>query len=287
MLLSSARGLGLALAALTATVGASATAQEFSIEGADTAVIGAADAQTWRFKVGLGVAVVPDYVGSDTYTLVPLPKLQATKATYQVDLTGNKITSNVLPFANWQFGPSAQYLSSSRCSSDDNRVNDMNCLQSALMLGARAGYVFTVPSFVGEARIIPQLEFLGDISGANDGYTVEPRVVLAQPLNPQWTVAAVPSLLFGSEKYESYYFGVSGPQSRASGLRQYDAVGGLQQVSLLAAADWQFATSWSATFLARYARLTGDAEDSPLVDGPGGRGDANQLAAGAYVAYQG
>ncbi len=281
------RLLGLAVAVLSAVGGGLASAQELAVEGADAGVLpaDAADGKTWRFKVGLGLAVVPDYVGSNNYTLAPLPKLQAAKGFYQVDVTGNRLTSNVVPLANWQFGPSAQYISNNRCSSDDNRVNNMHCLHSALMVGGRLGYAFTVPSFIESARIVPQFEVLGDVSGANDGLTFEPRVVVVQPLNPEWTVTAVPSLLFGSESYENYYFGVTARQSRQSGLRQYDADGGLQQVGLLATADWQFAPRWGATVLARYARLVGDAEDSPLVDGDGGRGDANQFAIGGYVSY--
>ncbi len=89
----------------------------------------------------------------------------------------------------------------------------------------------------------------------------------------------------GSEDYERYYFGVDGTQSRASGLPQHDADSGFQQVGLLGVFDYDLTNNWRLSFIGRYMRMVGDAEDSPLVDGDGGRGSANQWAGGAIVSY--
>lgn len=49
--------------------------------------------------------------------------------------------------------------------------------------------------------------------------------------------------------------------------------------------DYDLTNNWRLSFIGRYMRMVGDAEDSPLVDGDGGRGSANQWAGGAIVSY--
>lgn len=55
------------------------------------------ESPSWRYRVGLGLALVPDYVGSDDYRFVPLPQLSASKGPQYAALTGGYLSSNVLP----------------------------------------------------------------------------------------------------------------------------------------------------------------------------------------------
>jgi MipA family protein len=241
---------------------------------------------SWRYRVGLGLALAPDYVGSDDYRFVPLPQFSASKGPQYVALTGGYLSSNVLPSQNWRLGPTAKYIRGDRCNAQDNRVNDQKCQADALMLGATGGYAFTFKGLNDEnANLTPTLEVLGDVAGANEGVTIEPQLNYAQRLSDRWQMALRGFATFGSEDYERYYFGVNGTQSRASGLSQHDADGGFQQVGLLGVFDYDLTDHWRLSFVGRYMRMVGDAEDSPLVDGDDGRGSANQWVGGAIVSY--
>jgi outer membrane protein len=242
-----------------------------------------APAPVWRFTVGLGAAVVPDYVGSDNYTLAALPKLRAQKGPYYADLTGPFVSSNVLPSQTWQLGPAGQFIKGDRCNSADNTVNNMNCQSDAFMLGAQAGYNFRLTE---QSRISPKARLLFDVAGANDGLTFEPLVEYANRLSDRWGLLLQGNLLVGSENYENYYFGVTGRQSRQSGLSTYDADGGVQQFGFTAVGSYNATQAIRIDVLGRYQRLVGDAADSPLVDGTSdSRGDANQFIFGVIGAY--
>lgn len=236
----------------------------------------------WRFTAGLGIAILPDYVGSDDYTFSLLPKLRAQKEAYFVDVTGPYLTSNVLPSARWHLGPAAQFIKGGRCNVQDNAVNNMNCQSDAVMLGGIGGYNYPLTP---QSMLAPKLRIMGDAAGANDGFSFEPMIDYQQRLSDSWGLLLRGNMIAGSDNYEDYYFGVSGPQSRSSGLRTYNADGGIQQLGLTAVGSYSLSDAIRFDLVGRYQRLVGDAEDSPLVDGHNGRGDANQFIMGVIASY--
>jgi outer membrane protein len=267
-------------------VGAAVQAGSATAQIADIGDTEAADKHSaqkaWRYTVGFGPAVVPDYVGSDDYTVGLAPKLRAEKAAYFVDVTGPLITSNVLPTQTWQLGPAAQYIKGGRCNSNDNVVNDMNCQADAFMLGGMGGYNYSLSDV---SRLSAKLRMMFDITQANEGYTVEPLVEYGHRISNSWGLLLQGNLLVGSENYQDYYFGVSGPQSRQSGLREYGADGGVQQFGFTAVGSYDATDRIRLDLVGRYQRLVSDAEDSPLVDGQNGRGDPNQFIFGLIASY--
>jgi outer membrane protein len=241
---------------------------------------------TWRYRIGLGLGVTPDYVGSDDYRLAPIPQITAFKGPRYVNLTGTYLFSNLLPTANWRLGPTAKFIRGDRCNAKDDKVSEQKCQADALMLGGTGGYAFDVPGINNQqAKLTPAIEILGDVTKANEGMTIEPQINFAQRLSSDWRMALRGFGIWGSDNYEGYYFGVDQIQARDSGLPQYDADGGFQQFGLLGVFDYDITKRWRLSLLGRYARLIGDAQDSPLVDGDEGRGSANQFLGGAIVSY--
>jgi outer membrane scaffolding protein for murein synthesis (MipA/OmpV family) len=267
-----------------ATLAAPAWAQVADVGG--TASVDAQDkvpAANWRFTLGLGAALVPDYVGSDDYEVAVLPKLRAQKGPYYADLTGPLMTSNVLPSDTWQLGPAGQFIKGGRCNSSDNTVNDMRCQSDAFMLGAMAGSRFRLTD---DSSLTPRARMLFDVTGANEGFTFEPQLEYARRLSTDWALLLQGNLIVSSDNYANYYFGVSGPQSQQSGLDTYNAEGGIQQFGFTAIGRYNITKAWSLDLIGRYQRLVGDAQDSPLVDGTGNsRGDPNQFIFGLVGAY--
>jgi outer membrane protein len=78
----------------------------------------------------------------------------------------------------------------------------------------------------------------------------------------------------------SSYFGIDAADAAASGLDEFNADEGFKDVNLL---SYRFLERWSLAVIGTYARLLGDAEDSPVVDDVG---DANQFFGGALINYR-
>ncbi|HSA82816.1 MAG TPA: MipA/OmpV family protein, partial [Geminicoccaceae bacterium] len=83
------------------------------------------------------------------------------------------------------------------------------------------------------------------------------------------------------EDYMSSYFGIDAADAARSGLDQFNADEGFKDVSVGGALTYRY-DRLSVSLLANYARLIGDAADSPVVDDAG---DENQFFGGALVNY--
>jgi outer membrane protein len=252
----------------------------------DTPDIGQPESASWRFRLGLGLAIAPDYVGSDDYILAPLPQFTASKGPQYVNITGTYLFSNVIDSPNWRLGPTAKFINDRRCNAEDNRVNDQKCQSNAFMLGLTGGYAFDIGGFNNaNAKLSPTVEVLGDVAGANDGVTIEPQLNFAQKLSENWRMGLRAFGTWGSDNYNTYYFGVTGRQSQDSGLSRHNADAGFYQTGLLGVFDYDISQNWRLSLIGRYARMLGDAEDSPMVDGAQARGSANQWLGGTVISY--
>ena len=132
-----------------------------------------------------------------------------------------------------------------------------------LELGGFGGYTWKEWSALVEVRqgvnghdgLISDLSFnyTGDISHAF--YQEGPPLILS--LGPEASLV--------DSKYSETYFGVNPQQSFHSGLPVYNANGGLLKYGVAATLIIPITYKISATMVAGFARLSGDAADSPLV----------------------
>ena len=76
------------------------------------------------------------------------------------------------------------------------------------------------------------------------------------------------------------FFGISAAGAAASGLSQFDAESDFKDIGVNVGLTYKFTPKWSATGLASFTRLLGDAEDSPVTDD---EGDASQFFIGALI----
>lgn len=121
------------------------------------------------------------------------------------------------------------------------------------------------------------------LSGDDRGATADLSLGYALPLSK--TLLFLPSIytVWASEDHMQSYFSVSGTQAAQSGNRRFDAGAGFKTVGLDAALQWSVSESWGVFTQAGYARLIGDAADSPLV---ADKGDPNQFSGMAGVSYR-
>jgi MipA family protein len=267
------------LAGVLAFLFGSPVSAQVQIDASVPASVGApteGPTDTWRYTLGLGVAAVPDYEGSEDYKAAPLPIARAQKGYQYGQLFGSKVTSNLVADPNFRAGLVAQYISK-RDDVENNRVDNLKTVDPALMLGGLAGYDLHLnPGTLGF-----EVEWTHDVIDGNDGWLLQPEIRYRQKLDDKWGLNVSTTLTYASNDYMDTYFSISPADSARSGLPTYNASAGFKDVGATMALTYNFTENWTGGGLIGYKRLLNDAEDSPVTK----VGNENQYVAGLFFAY--
>jgi outer membrane protein len=225
--------------------------------------------------------MAPDYEGSDHYEPVPLWNLSVGNLyhpkTY-VQLLGPRLRSNFIPDDHWRLGLAGQFIRK-RDDVENDRVDALESVDPSVMLGVVGGYDFLAEP---QQDLILEVEARQDVANDN-GFLATVRGVYAGRLTSSWRLVAFAGSTWASDDYMSSYFGIDAADAAASGLDEFNADEGIKDVNFGGALSYRFLERWSVAALGTYARLLGDAEDSPVVDDVG---DANQFFGGVLVNYR-
>ena len=80
------------------------------------------------------------------------------------------------------------------------------------------------------------------------------------------TLSAGPGMTWASGPYMRTFFGVSATQSAASGLPQFQASSGVEDVRFSLSGNYRLTTAWNLGARASVARLRGSAAESPITE---------------------
>ncbi|WP_170975489.1 MipA/OmpV family protein [Martelella alba] len=235
---------------------------------------------TGQFTLGAGMA--PEFEGSDDYKAVPLVLGRVAYETYYLEIQGSSARINLSPLPNIAFGPAVASRGGRDHSVDNDRIARMHEIDRAFEAG---GFVrFSLRQVLDPTdELAFETEILADTSGVYDGYVVT--------FGPIYSFSPTDNLRLGMRLFATYaddnfaqtYFGVNADDAARSGLAQYSASGGLKDAGLGVNALYRFNDSWGLTATVRYARLLGDAADSPIVKDAG---SPSQTFIGAGVFYR-
>lgn len=227
------------------------------------------------------IGMVPDYIGSDDYTIAGAPAGRITfSGTRDLRLIATNLTSNLINHEFIRFGPAINYRFG-RDDVDDDIVDRMGDIDSAFEIGASMGLDFSNASSPRH-RFGAFLEFLHDVSGEHGGYLVTGTMKYWRPLGRAFDFGLQAGVTYGNRDYMNAYFGVSASDSALSGLPTYSANGGIRDLTITPSLIFHLSKKWHIGGFFRYQRILSDAADSPLVDQ---RGDANQILVGLGLAY--
>ena len=230
--------------------------------------------QAAKVSLGAGVGAAPDYEGSEDYEAVPLPFARiAWEDGMFVDLFVNTVKANLLRDKTWRLGVAAHYIQE-RDDVDNDKVDDLEDVDTAIMLGGFAGFDYQN----WNVSVIA----VQDIADGNDGSLIILSGGYTFPVSPEFKLPVSLSTTYADEDYMSSYFGIDGDDAARSGLDTYNADAGFKDVSLSLIPTYKIADNWGLMGVVRYSRLIGDAEDSPVVND---EGDENQYLAGILVTY--
>jgi len=244
----------------------------------------------WDFRVGAGTVYTPAFLGSKDYQLLLVPDLRVAYKDRFFLSEAEGMGYNVVNTDGWRFGPVAR-LAFARNDNGNNPFRiagpksdalvGLGNVSDTLELGGFGGYTWKEWSALVEVRqgvnghdgLISDFSFnyTGDISHAF--YREGPPLILS--LGPEASLV--------DSKYNESYFGVNPQQSFHSGLPVYNDNGGLLKYGVAATLIVPITYKISATIVAGYARLSGDAADSPLVTQ---RGSPNQATISIFFSYE-
>ena len=129
------------------------------------------------------------------------------------------------------------------------------------MLGVTGGWDFITSP---DRSVGVFAEARGDIANGH-GWLVTPGLRGRQSLKHGFGIGGVLSTTWASEDYMADYFGIDADDAQRSGLSDYDADAGIKDVSIAGALTYRITERLQVGLVARYARLLGDAADSPIV----------------------
>lgn len=263
-----ARRFTSALAAMAAAFAMDARAQ------------GAVEVPSVPTMIGLGIASVPDYVGSDDRKFTPLPIFRDTFSDGHryISLVGTQLTLNLLSSPRFHLGPMLNYHAARDDKVDDRVVKNMEKVDAEVELGLFGQMVFADEGNKRNRTIVT-----GNYLTADGRGIARLNVRWWHQVAPQWDLLLGADVAYGDKDYNNHYFGVNPGNVGTSGLPNYAAGSGVNQYSVTAVAAWYINRSWMGIGGVQLAQIAGDAKDSPLVSD---RGDKNQATFLVGVIYQ-
>ena len=219
-------------------------------------VMGDEKLPTLRQTYGAGLAVQPSYIGSDRYKIMPSPFFDVRYEDVAFLSVGEGIGVNLLRGDGFRAGVAVGY-DLGRNTHDDPRIRHLPNISAAAEPKIFAQY-FLKP-------VVLTFDLRKGIGG-NDGIVGDVGAYVPIPLNEanNLILFAGPSVSLADRRYMNSYFGVSPESSRISGLRAFDAGGGLANAGAGATLLYLMGEHWMVIGNAAYQRLLGDAGRGPI-----------------------
>ena len=238
------------------------------------------DVKATTYTVGLGVAMLPDYEGSEDYQGAPVPYFRAQMASGRyLQLLGPTLTANLLEGRTWQAGPLVRYRAERNDDVENNQVKWMKKVDAALELG---GFV----SFQQD-KWSAKFDIAQDVAGGHEGFVATLTGGYAFIRSQTTMLGLNLSTTYANSQYMDSYFTVSPLDSLRTGLsgirlRPYDAGSGIKDVAATLIGRYNFDKHWGIMGALQFKQLVGDAADSPVTDDAGSSG---QMALGVLATY--
>jgi outer membrane protein len=214
----------------------------------------AAQERSFNFALRGGVAVAPEYPGSDDYEASPLAGFTFGSLKWGGLALGDGI--GAIPENGLRFGGSFRLVGSRRVS-DSPELAGLRDIDTAVELGLALTYQQTNWNVFGEVR---------QGFGGHHGVTGTIGSDLIFRPSDRLTIAGGPRINLGDSEYANTYFGVSAAEAGASSFGAFDADGGVLGAGLSVSATYKMTDRWSLEGTASYEKLLNDAEDSTITN---------------------
>ncbi len=293
MIRSAAQNLLLCTAAAVALISTIAQAQvRVATDPDPTRLENAPEESTpsdWQIRIGAGAIYAPAFIGSDHYQLQAGPDFEVRyKDRFYLSVIDGA-GFDLIKTENLRVGPVVKFQQKRRESGKGTfviaggRTDELRGLGSVAATAEAGGYVqYQSGGLSARAEVRKGI-------GGHDGIIADLSARFAAPI-PVPSISARPVIVsvgpratIVDNKYNDSYFSIDAGQSTRSGLRTFDAKGGLLSYGLGSAIIVPLSNHFSGSILAGYDRVASDAANSPLVRD---RGSRNQATLGLGLSYR-
>ncbi len=213
--------------------------------------------QPWQVTAGAGVMARPEFPGSDSLELRPLPAFNITYGDrwflnadglggYLVRRDHSSLTLSLAPDFTRRDESDAPHL---------RGVGDVDRTAVARLKGA-----YNIGPVTATAAVSTDVADQGH--GTVAEVTLQSRADITQRFSLSYGIAA----RWIDDEYAETFFGIDATQSQRSGLSQYEAQNGLGDARLFVNAVYALSPRWIIAAGATAGQLQGDAKDSPIVE---------------------
>lgn len=223
--------------------------------------------------VTLGAQAIaqPKYEGGKDYEVNAAPIIKFSGANLfpaflRVDARNiNDIGLGLLNFGGFSAGPAVGYRFD-REEDDGRLLRGLGDVDGGFLVGGFARYDFKLSNWQ-ETKAYGRVSYLTQVSGDEDtGGILRLQGGVDSKLAPSLFLKSFAAVEFADDDYMQTYFGVTAAQSARSGLGQFSPDAGAKSFHIGTTAEYEFAPTWTVTAGIEYARLIGDAADSPVVE---------------------
>lgn len=206
-----------------------------------------------HLTLGVGVAHVPTYQGSDDYRTLPVPVIDLVSGPFYANLRDG-VGIHVVSSDTLTIGGGVGVMPGYRRRDVPEGVDKLSFgagarLFAKLNAGGVIATIGGMQGFAGGSK--------GFIADASLSYPIilSPRIQLIPSVGTSWA----------DGKHNDRYFGIDAGEAAASGLPRFRAGSGFKDVSALMTANYRMTSRINLTASGGLTTLLGEVKDSPLV----------------------
>lgn len=224
-----------------------------------------------RYRVALGVQLVPSFAGADRTSLKPFWDFNSARGDdpFPFEAPDESSGFTIVETGGIEFGAALNF------------ENGRNYRVPGI---GKVGNSFEVGGFA-QTMIRPDLRARIELRrglGGHEAWVGVASVDYVARKGDSRLFSIGPRVTLADARYQRSYFGVSAAEAAATGLPAYRPDAGIHAVGANIGYLHQLSDRWTLHSYARYDRLTGDAADSPLVRAHGSR---DQFSTGIGIGY--
>lgn len=213
--------------------------------------------EDFQIELGAGGFVRPEYPGSDSYQVLPIPYIDI-KYQDWFSISGRSAKANVFVYQGFTAGVVAEF-DFGRDEDDDSILRGLGDIDFAPEFGVFLDYEF-------KQWLIVQTSFRHAVGGhesfiGDAGLYFQNRV-----LNDKLEYRIGPSITFSGDEYVEEYYGITPGQSLRSGHPVYSPDGGLVDIGISLAVRYKLSEKWSIIGYGAVDYLLDEVTDSPLTE---------------------
>ncbi|MFY0730365.1 MipA/OmpV family protein [Pseudomonas sp. NFX15] len=221
-------------------------------------------------EAGAGISYQPHDPTASRYEARPVPYLDLDWGDVSLS-TDDGLTWSAFKANGFSAGPFLNYLPGRTANGSLQGLHDVPDM------GVIGGFVQYAP-----ADFWRVFASVGEAVGGPEGVVGRVGGEIGYPLGGGVIGSSNLTAHFADAQQNQAFFGVSGDESRASGIVRYNAGGGLQNIALTQSFEFPLAAHWSLLTSVSWIHLTGSAADSSIVKQEGHVDQGQVQAAIAY-----